>query len=118
MAHLQISDNDWLPLTLRIRAGWTVLRARNASVVMVAPVSSVFIELITLTTLVLDDNPLALPDQSASIASVLDLTLTLQVFSCQRCGLQVDVEMLIPPAASFAAVPKRLQELHLAEVTP
>ena len=77
-----------------------------------------YIDAITLTTLVLDDNPLALRDQSVSIDAMLDLTQTLQVLSCRRCGLQVDVETLIPPAASFAAEPKQLQELHLAQVTP
>ena len=77
-----------------------------------------YIDAITLTTLVLDDNPLALRDQSVSIDAMLDLTQTLQVLSCRRCGLQVDVETFIPPAGSFSAEPKHLQELHLAQVRP
>jgi len=97
----QISDVAWAPLTLRIPHWLVSLRARNASVVAVADTSGG--GNYALTTLVLDDNALAPAQQAFSLGYILMLTETLQVFSCQHCGLQVDVAQLIPGASASTA---------------
>jgi len=97
-------------MLLRIPHYLVTLRARNASVVAVARTRRC-----ALTTLVLDDNELMPSQQSASLGYILMLTETLQVFSCQRCGLQVEVSQLIPGASASTA--KVLQELHVAQVS-
>lgn len=109
----QISDVAWAPLTLRIPQGLVSLRARNASVVAVADTAGD--GSFALTALVLDDNALSPFEQSSSLGSILRLTETLQVFSCQRCGLQVDVSQLIPGASASTGMV--LQEVHMAQVS-
>ena len=109
---LQISDVAWAPLSLIIPLGLVSLRARNASVVSVA--ETVLDGTYALATLVLDDNALAPHQQDYSLLHVLRLTTTLQVFSCQRCGLQLDVETIV--RAASASYVNSLQELHLAQV--
>lgn len=101
----------WAPLALRIPPGLASLRARNASVVSVARAAS---GNYALTTLVLDDNALALDWQQSSIGEILFLTDTLQVFSCERCGLQLGVTQLIPVTGTMVRIV--LQELHVAQV--
>ena len=108
-----MSDVAWAPLTLRIPHGLVSLRARNAAVVAIADTSGG--GAYALTTLVLDDNALAPAQQSFSLGYILMLTETLQVFSCQRCGLRVDVGLLVPGASASTA--KVLQELHVAQVS-
>jgi len=108
-----MSDVAWAPLTLRIPHGLVSLRARNAAVVAIADTSGG--GNYALTTLVLDDNALAPAQQSFSLGYILMLTETLQVFSCQRCGLRVDVGLLVPGASASTA--KVLQELHVAQVS-
>jgi len=109
---LQISDVAWAPMALRIPIWMLSLRARNASVVSVSDVSGGGQRV--LTTLVLDDNALAPSQQDFSIGSILTLTDTLQVFSCERCGLRVGVAQLIPGTSSSTV--KALQEMRVAEV--
>ena len=101
-------------MALRIPIWLLSLRARNASVVSVSDISGGGQRV--LTTLVLDDNELAPAQQDFSIGSILTLTDTLQVFSCERCGLQVGVAQLIPGTSSSTV--KVLQEVHVAEVRP
>lgn len=110
----QISDVAWAPMSLRIPLGIVSLRARNASVVSVAATSMK--NTYALTTLVLDDNALASLQQARSVDFALSLTATLQVFSCQRCGLQLGVELIIQ-LASYSLV-NSLREVHLAQVRP
>ena len=99
-------------MALRIPVNLVSLRVRNASVVAVADIS---VEgTYALTTLVLDDNALAPLQQAFSIGYILMLAATLQVFSCQRCGLQLGMELLIR-GASVSQV-NSLQELHLSQV--
>jgi hypothetical protein len=99
-------------MALRIPVNLVSLRAQNAAVVSVADIS---VEgTYALTTLVLDDNALAPLQQAFSIGNILMLAATLQVFSCQRCGLQLDVELIIR-GASISQV-NSLQELHLSQV--
>ena len=100
-------------MLLRIPHYLVTLRARNASVVAVADTAGG--GAYALTTLVLDDNALAPAQQAFSLGYILMLTETLQVFSCQRCGLQVEVSQLIPGASASTA--KVLQELHVAQVS-
>ena len=99
-------------MSLRIPFGLVSLRARNASVVSVAETSAD--DTYALATLVLDDNSFEPSRQAASFRSVMALEDTLRVLSCQRCGLQIDVAKLIP--VSKSALPKALQEMHLAQV--
>jgi len=103
-----------MPMKLPIPFGLVTLRARNASVVTVADTAGT--GAYALTTLVLDDNALAPDQQTQSLGSILLLSDTLQVFSCQRCGLRVGVAQLIPGTSS--STPKALQELHVAQVRP
>jgi len=109
-----MSDVAWLPMKLPIPFELVSLRARNASVVTVADTAGT--GTYALTTLVLDDNALAPDEQVQSLGSILLLTDTLQVFSCQRCGLRVGVAQLIPGTSSSTV--KVLQEVHVAEVRP
>jgi hypothetical protein len=100
-------------MSLSIPFGLVSLRARNASVVSVAETSAH--DAYALATLVLDDNSFEPSRQAASFGSVMALEDTLRVLSCQRCGLQIDVAELIP--VSKSALPKALQEMHLAQVS-
>ena len=109
-----MSDVAWLPMKLRIPFELVTLRARNASVVTVADTAGT--GTYALTTLVLDDNALAPDQQVQLLGSILLLTDTLQVFSCQRCGLRVGVAQLIPGTSSSTV--KALQEMRVAEVRP
>ena len=102
----------WAPQTLRIPLGLVSLRARNASVVSVAEPNAD--ASYALATLVLDDNSLAPLQQASSYISVLTSAVMLRVLSCQRCGLQLDVDVIIwEGLGSFV---NSLQELHLAQV--
>ena len=112
MLQFQISDVAWAPLALRIPIWLLSLRARNASVVSVARAGSSVNY--ALTTLVLDDNALALDWQQSSIGEILSLADTLQVLSCERCGLQLGVTQLIPVTGTMVRIV--LQELHVAQV--
>ena len=101
-------------MKLRIPFGLATLRARNASVVAVADTAGT--ATFALATLVLDDNALAPEHQSESLVSILLLKDTLQMFSCQRCGLRVSVAQLIPGTSSLTVT--ALQEVHVAQVRP
>jgi hypothetical protein len=105
----QISDIAWSPMSLRIPLSLASLRARNASVVAVTRTLRC-----VLTTLVLDDNALAPEQQATSFENILFLADTLQVLSCQRCGLQLSVTQLIPATGTMVRIV--LQELHVAQV--
>jgi hypothetical protein len=111
---VQISDVAWAPMSLFIPLGLVSLRARNASVVSVAETTTGAVY--ALSAIALDDNALAPATQVDSIAYLMALAATVRVLSCQRCGLVVDVAQLIPTTTYLAQ--GRMEELHLAQVSP
>jgi hypothetical protein len=61
----------------------------------------------------LDDNAIALREQTRSVLAMLAPMTTLRVLSCQRCGLQMEIGLLIRGTATSDG--SALQELHLAQ---
>lgn len=102
-------------MSLRFSDSLESMRARNASVAALAPVDDSALGSLVLASLVLDDNALALALQGTTVVSMVALMGVLQVLSCQRCGLHVEVASLIPQTSAFT--PSQLQELHLAQVS-
>lgn len=82
----QISYNAWLPMSLSLPENLLTLRAQNASIISIQSVSQN-----DLVEILLDDNALDPALQSQSLST---LPLSLQVFSCQRCGLQLEAAMV------------------------
>jgi hypothetical protein len=90
-----------LPLNL------LTLRAQNASITSLVPVDRK-----DLVELLLDDNAL---DPALQTQTFVTLPRSLQIFSCQRCGLQLDVAMIFRalggPGSRVAVVGLAMNEI-------